>query len=46
MSEDGSSPGPTASFSVLARMASTIRSPAPPTATTTDTAMHRSPAEP
>ena len=46
ISESGSSPSPIFSFGSRSWIASTSRSPMSPTATTTETAMQRSPAEP
>ena len=46
ISDAGSRPGPTRTASALALTASTTRSPASPTVTAAEIAMHRSPAEP
>ena len=40
------SPGPTRTAAARSRMRDTMASPAPPTATTAEMAMQRSPAEP
>ena len=44
--DPGSVPGPTTTSSILVEIASTRGSAAFPTATTTEMAMHRSPADP
>ena len=46
ISDSGSVPGPTLTFGSRSLIAPTSRSAASPTATTTETAMQRSPAEP
>ena len=46
ISDRSSSPGPTRSLATRSLILATSSSPMAPTATSTDTAMHRSPAEP